>query len=293
MAITNMYLDDQAGTILQIIPNPNIIVTQFAPGFPDIRAVTEPRPQTDGERDTTALIGGRAVSLAAGLWNTPAATSDLWLWFMAPGKRSYLYVTDTEWTPNQRRIPLRADSYSGVVVEGADDVYRGITAQWRAPTGVWEAINETMVTVTPYSASSSGFSLPSAMPMQWATTTAYSDALITNNGPLPVHFKVNLYGLADGPALYNDTTQSQMNFVAGQGGLQIAQGSYVELDTRERTANLLSDPSISRLPFLAFATSFWWALVPGVNKVRYVPSAAGQGSSTGASAVITYRQTYL
>lgn len=285
-----MYLDDQSGNTLQLLPNPLITITSFDISFPAIRAVSESRPDTDGERDTTALYGARAVSLAAGLYATPGALVDQLMLFMAPRKRSYLYVTDSEWV-GQRRMLLRADQFAGPVVEGADDVYRAVTAQWKAPDGVWEAVTPTTVIVSAYSVAVVGMTFPVTFPMNWTPTTGYTDAVINNPGQLPLHYTAQIYGQCDGPILTNDTTGQQLAFLPGsQSGLSLAAGVFVTIDTRERSVSLNGDPTQTQLFALDFVNSSWWQLQPGVNNVRFNPSA---GSFAGSSAVITYRQTYL
>ncbi len=285
-----MYLDDQAGNTLQLIPNNLITVTSFDPGFPVIRAVNESRPDTDGERDTTALYGARAVSLAAGLYSTPAALVDQLKLFMAPRKRSYLYVIDSEWV-GQRRMLLRAEQFAGPIVEGADDVYRGVTLQWKAPDGVWESATATTVNVSAVSVAVVGMTFPRTFPMSWTPTVGYTDAIINNSGQLPLHYVAQIYGQCNGPILTNDTTGQQLVFLPGnQNGLNIASGVFVTIDTRERSVSLNGDQTQSQLGALDFVNSTWWQLQPGTNKVRFNPST---GSFAGASAVITYRQTYL
>lgn len=285
-----MYLDDQSGNTLQLIPNTLITVTSFDMGFPAIRAVSESRPDTDGERDTTALYGARAVSIAAGVYVTPAALVDQWKLFMSPRKRTYLYVTDSEWV-GQRRMLLRADQFVAQIVEGADDIYRAVTAQWKAPDGVWEAVTPTKVIVSAYTVANAGMTFPVTFPMSWTPTAGYTDALINNPGQLPLHWTAQIYGQCNGPILTNDTTNQALTFLpGGQSGLNLAAGAFVLVDTRERAVWLNGDTTQTQLFALDFVNSTWWQLQPGQNKIRFNPSS---GAFAGSSAVITYRQTYL
>jgi Siphovirus-type tail component, C-terminal domain len=289
VAITSAYLDDQQGNILTLIPAQNITVTAINIGFPEVRAVTERRSDTDGERDTTALYGARAVSINAGLYNTPGVLADRWRAFLAPRKRCYLYVTDTEWAGG-RRILLRADQWTDPIVEGADDVYRAIQAQWRAPAGVWEDVSLTTVTLAALVSAGTGLSFPRAFPVAWPTTAAASTLLISNTGAVAMHFVARMYGPCDGPALFNDSTGQVIAFLPAPAGLALAAGQYVEVDTLERTAYLMSDTSQSRLNFIDFTASQWWQLQPGTNVVRFGPSGS---ASLGSAVSLDYRQTYL
>jgi hypothetical protein len=65
-------------------------------------------------------------------------------------------------------------------------------------------------------------------------------------------------------------------------------GEYVEIDTRARTADLMS-LSNSRLNLLDFAVTSWWRIEPGDNQIRYNPTI----SDAGSAAVITYRPAWL
>lgn len=286
MTINSLYLDDQAGNTLTLVPNALITVTAITQGFPAIRPVVEVRPDTDGTSDTTSLIGARAFSISAGLYTTPAALADAWREFMAPGNRVYLYCYDTEWV-GTRRILLRADQFADPIVEGADDIYRAVQAQWVAVDGVWEDAVATTVTIAATAPTSAGMQFPMSFPLSWASGIAVTGTIVTNNSALPLHFTANLYGICTGPALINDTVGQQLAFTSA---LILAAGSYVALSTRERTANLLSDPAQSQLGNMDLINSQWWQLQPGSNSVRFVPSA---GVATGSSAVLTYRQTYL
>jgi hypothetical protein len=286
VTITSLYLDDQAGNILTLVPNNLITVTGINIGLPEIRAVVEDRPDTDGTRDTTALIGARAVSITAELYATPAALADTWRAFMAPRKRIYLYCYDSEWI-STRRMLLRAEQWADPIAQGADDIFRAVQAQWKAPDGVWEDADPTQVSIAAYTASTTGMIFPMHFSLAWTAGTAVTGTLINNLGALPLHFTVKLYGACTGPSLISDTTGQQMTFAST---MSVAAGSYVDLDTRERTANLLSDPVQSQLANMDLINTAWWQLQPGSNSVRFAPSS---GVAAGSSALLTYRQTYL
>ncbi|MGH3693233.1 MAG: hypothetical protein ACRDRX_04405 [Pseudonocardiaceae bacterium] len=290
MTITSLYLDDQAGNTLPLVPHPLITVTGITMGFPEVRAVVEDRPDTDGTRDTTSLIGARAVSITAELYATPATLADAWRAFMAPRKRCYLYCTDTEWAgigSGTRRILLRADQWSDPIMQGADDVFRAVQAQWRAPEGMWEDATATQVTISAYAPSITGMNFPMKFPIAWTAGSPVTGTIITNLGALPMHFTARLYGSCNGPSLISDTLGKQMTFLST---FAVAAGTYIELDTRERTANRLSSPADSQLANMDLVNTTWWQLQPGQNSIRFVP---GSGVVAGSSALITYRQTYL
>lgn len=288
MTITSVYLDDLQGNVFTLVPHPLISVTSINIGLPDIRAVVEDRPGTEGTRDTTALIGARAVTINAELYATPAALADQWRTFMAPRKRVWLYVTDTEWV-GQRRIVMRPDQWTDPITQGADDIFRAVQAQWRAPEGVWEDAAPTMVSLAAYAASTTGMTFTGGMhfPIAWTAGVAVTGMLINNPGALPLHHQVKLYGSCNGPSLINDTVGQQLTF---QPTFGVAAGVYIDLDTRERTANRNSLATDSQLGQMDLVNTQWWQLAPGMNSIRFVP---GSGVVAGSSAVLTYRNTYL
>lgn len=286
--ITSLRLVDGAAEMV-LIPHPDITVTALNLGFPDVRVVSEGRSDDDGETDTTELYGARAVSIAMGLYTTPAALAEQLKAFCSPRARPYLHVIDTEWS-GERRLRLRVDQVTDPIEDGADDVYRGMQATWRAPDGVWEATELATATIAAESTTTTGMTFAMTFPLSWPTTTAAGIAQILNAGPVPLHWVARLYGPCDGPRLTNDTTGEVLRFASGTGGLAVAAGEYVEVNTRDRSAHYLSDTGASRLHLLDFATSTWWQLGPGVNLIRYNPAA---GVGAGASAVLEYRPAGL
>jgi hypothetical protein len=132
----------------------------------------------------------------------------------------------------------------------------------------------------------SGFSLPVSLPFAMTATASTGATVISNLGAVPSHFTARLYGPAAGPRLTNETTGEEIAFTSG---LVLGPGEYVEVDTRDRTAVLLSIADASRLSFVDFATTSWWRIEPGDNQLRY----AAESLEPGAAAVITYRPAWL
>lgn len=84
----------------------------------------------------------------------------------------------------------------------------------------------------------------------------------------------------------NETTGEEITFTSA---LVLAAGEYVEINTRDRSAYLLSMSSVSRLTYIDFTVTSWWRLEPGAQQVRYAPAV----SAAGSVAVITYRAAWL
>ena len=257
--------------------------------MPEVRAVTEARTDDDGERDTTQLFGARACSIELLVTEAARTFEDDIARYLHPRVRPYLVVEDTGWS-QARRLGLRSDQFSaplGVDLPLRDG--RRVQVQWRCPDGVWEADALSSATVNADVDATTGLSLPFSLPVALAATQASGAATVSNVGAVPAHFTARLYGPCTDPSLRNETTGEEITFA---GGLVLAAGDYIEIDTRDRTAYLTvngSSSRVDRLGFLDWAASSWWQLEPGINQIRYAPSA----TSAGAAAVIEWRSQWL
>jgi hypothetical protein len=86
--------------------------------------------------------------------------------------------------------------------------------------------------------------------------------------------------------LINDLTGEEIAFTSD---LVLAAGEYVEIDTRAKTARLLSSVTASRLSYIDFSTNSWWQIQRGIQQIRY----AATDPTAGSQAVITYRPVWL
>lgn len=284
MAITAVSLVEGSSSMV-LYPRDNLVLMRLDVPGPAVRAVVEARPDADGETDTTARYGGRAVVVELMTIATPAAFVDEVTAFAHPLRRPYLVVTDDEWD-QVRRLRLRTDQFSAPLsAENSPDI-RTIQIQWRAPDGVWESNDERSPIITADVPSSVGFSAPLTAPLALTATLATGAQTITNPGNAPSHWTARLYGPCTAPRIFNDLTGEQLSFASS---LILAAGEYVEIDTQNRTAYLLSDTSQSRLGDLDFGVSSWWQIQPGTQQVRYVPTSA----SAGSQAELTYRPVWL
>lgn len=273
---------------MPIYPREGIEPQSLEVGFPDIREVVEGRTDDDGEDDNTLLFGARAVSLDMVVYEDPyqiGVLLDELKSFLHPRTRPYLYVADDGWG-QERRVRLRVTQFGEPYTGYISSVQRTVQAQWKAPDGVWESADVTEVTVRADVVSTVGISFPASFPLQFAATQASGASELTNEGGVPAHFTARLYGPCTGPRLVNETTGELIAFTSS---LTLAPGEYVEVNTRDRTAFLLSMASQSRLNSLDFSVTSWWRVEPGQQQVRYAPLDA----SDGAAAVIEYRASWL
>lgn len=280
--------DEQSDLVL--FPHASVMAQTLTVSSPGVRDVTEGRADDDGERDSTELFGARAVTLELDVFEDAGSSITSVLdgvgAFMQPRLRPYLAVTDDGWD-QERRLRLRSDQWAAPVQSGRiSALVRGAQFQWKVPDGVWEASEVTSVTVTADIASTDGFSFPMTFPLEMTPTTAAGATLVNNPGNTPSHIVARLYGPATGPKLLNDTTGEQIAF---RDSLVLGSGEYVEVDTRERTARLLSIADASRLNMVDFSLTSWWRLQPGPQRLRSIASVA----TAGSAAVVEYRPAWL
>jgi len=264
-----------------------IFLQSISAPMPEVREVVSARTDDDGTRDETALFGARACSIEVLVTQDPRGFEDELTRYLHPRSRPYLVVDDDGWS-QARRLRLRVSQFDAPLgLDLARIDARRITVGWQVPDGIWEAnaaAEETVV--ADVDTSGDGFSLPMTLPLTLTATTETGANLVTNLGAVPSHFTARLYGPCTAPRLVNETTGEEIAFTSG---LSLASGEYVEIDTRERSANLLSNPATTRLQYVDFMATSWWLLQPGLNQVRYAPAP----SEPGAAAVITYRPAWL
>lgn len=273
--LTQVKLVDGAYEML-LRPRAGVAHVNLDKTFPAIREVTSDRTDNDGTDDTTSRHGAAAVSIALILYQgggTRAVIDELG-GFCHPSQRPYLLVSDDEWAQD-RRVLLRADQFSWPI-EAGQGATRKVQASWKAPAGVWEAATETLLTVLADTPGTGGRSYPRTYPRTYTSTTSSSKVDFVNPGNVACHWTARFYGPCVAPALRNEVTGQRLQFSST---LTLAGGEYVEVDSAERTAYLLSDSSQSRLGDIQFESNTWWQLGHrGTQQIRYTPQSASPGS---------------
>jgi hypothetical protein len=250
-------------------------------GLPTVRAVTVPRPDQDGEDDTTTHHGAAAVSMdvrllagrdsgLVGIAPSPSLIDlrDALRAFCHPSARPYLVVEDEG---RQRRIRLRADQLAGPITNPR---HQQIQVSWRAPDGVMESLAEQIGTSDAVTAGEGGRTYPVTYPVSYTESSPVGAVTVTNNGTVSVRPVLRLYGPATDPRVENQSTGERLIFT----GLTLLAGDWLEIDCREKTARLNGLVSQSRLSRLDFANSTYLRLLPGMNTVRYYPVSFGDGA---------------
>jgi hypothetical protein len=289
MAITSMVLSDPArGLSYTLIPNDAVKVADYEITA-TVRSVSEDHAAADGALDTTQWLSAAAVTidLAAVNLGTPvAATMDSLSGLLLPFARPYLVVTDSEWS-SPRQIQVRFSAHTHPYEQ---DNYRAVQLAFVAPRGLWEDTTIQQVTLGADVLDTTGFVFTDTLGatatdvagFTFNPSTSAGSSIVTVAGNARPSWRARLYGPAAGPILTNDTTGQSLVFTES---LLLGPGDYLELDSVNRTAVLLSQPDASRLQFMDFSQSQWLVFDPGVNRVRY-HAASGTGAGTQAQLTI-------
>jgi hypothetical protein len=269
MAVTAVRLED--GTSVLDLRAGGYRVARLDIGLPAVRAVTGPRPDQDGEDDTTAHHGAAVVAMDVRLLarDQPLMVlRDALRAFCHPAARPFLVVEEDG---QQRRIRLRADQFAGPIT---NPLHQQVQVAWRAPDGVMESLAERIGTSDAITAGEGGRSYPRTYPVTYAESSSVGAVTVTNDGNVAVPPLLRLYGPSDSPRVENQRTGERQLFP----GLTLLAGDWLEIDSRERTVRLNGLATQSRLSLLDFANSSWLRLLPGQNTIRYYPVSFGDGA---------------
>lgn len=257
------------------------ILTKLDHGFPAVRAVGGPLSQQDGEVDTTAHVGARAVTAEVVLAQVNTGPLiDALTAVMHPGSRWWLYLGRLDWTA-ERRILARASTFSC-----PPGNIRTAQLGFHCAKGLLEDADPWVQSLNPAGGATGGFTTPITFPLALDSGAVPGSTSVTTSGTAatPVHWR--LYGPLSDPIVRRVDTGEQLSFP----GLTIVAGDYLAIDTDARTALLNDDPAQSRHNRLDFATSTWWRLpAAGVTPVVFSATA----TDAPASGVLTVRNRYL
>ncbi len=265
--------------VLHLGMDESYILTSLDLGFPDVRDSTETIAGMDGEVDTTAHVGARAVT--AEVFVSQSGTGplvDRLAGVMHPGARYWLYIGRTDW-PGERRILARGASF-------ACPPRNLRTAQmgFRCPSGLLEDAAEQTVTLAPQGQVAGGRTYPKSYPRTYDPGLVPGAALIDVGGSVPVPPVIDIFGPCTDPLVRVVDTGAQM-IIRGD----IAAGDFFRIDTAARTILRNNDPNFSVYGQLDFATSSWLILPVGQVQVVFSP----QSSSGNCQAVLRWANRWL
>jgi len=164
-----MQLVDESGDIAFdfVASEPDAVVTDFDPGFPDPRAVTNDRANANGAINTTQFHSSRGITMTVSLDPAKPEQSLSWqkrlLELCMPERRPWLYLR----TSNDETV--WRTQLVGAAVSAAFQVVLAPQLSWVAPDGLWEATEESDWTIFPGGATGTGWVLPAAFPINFGS----------------------------------------------------------------------------------------------------------------------------
>lgn len=261
------------------------IVRRLDLGDAITREVAQDAPDADGTIDTTQLTGARVIGLQVRIVPrngfVPALLERRLRAFTNARLRPVMTISRDGL--DDQRVILRRGPFSSPIEQ---PTFTDITVQWVAPLGILESaeLHEgNIFAVAPGAAQ--GRVYPLLFPRLYPASPVLGSASIFNAGDVDAYPLIRIYGPVTDPVLDNNTQERSLAF----SGLTLAADEFLEVDTRYKTIRLNGDPDNSRYDTLAFPTSQWWTLSPGVNLVRFHPATF---TASVTVARITWRDAY-
>jgi hypothetical protein len=265
--------------VLNLGIDESFILRSLDLGFPEVRDFAEAIPGMDGEVDTTAHVGARAITAEVTVSQSGTGPLvDRLAAVMHPGARYWLYVGRTDW-PGERRILARGASFA--CPPGS---IRTAQMGFRCPSGLLEDAQEQSVTLAPQGQPAGGMSFPVSFSMSFDPGLVPGAALITVGGTVPVAPVIDIYGPCTDPLVRVVNTGAQMRLRG-----DIAAGDFVRIDTAARTILRNNDPNYSVYGQLDFASSSWPTLPVGQMWVVFSPAS----SSGACQAVLRWANRWI
>lgn len=252
------------------------------PGEPDVayldigdavtREVVENAPDADGTIDTTQYVGARSVTLQVVLEPTSGTT----LWelrnrlraFTAPRLRPKLYIQIEADAP-EIMLTLRRGGWSEPWSPEPPLMSMAVV-NWVCPSGLIESAE-----LYSEEASAGGEVAQAGLTFNatpdfsfGGVTQASGGALADNVGNVAVWPTVTMFGpFSAGTVLRNDTTGKELEFLTS---LSIVTGDWLRIDFAAKT--IVNSTGTSYYDSLDFASSEWWQLQPGENRIYMLPT---------------------
>ncbi|HEY7822627.1 MAG TPA: hypothetical protein VIG24_07340 [Acidimicrobiia bacterium] len=248
-------------------------------GYPQVRAVVNPRADADGVYDSTLYFGARTVSLSLRAIGDRRASFESLSRFLRPSTRPVLFFTVDG---TERRLRLRPSGRSAAFVGTPNS--QEFLAQWVAPDGVIEAATETTATASAVPVGEIGRTYDLTFDRDYVGTSPVGSVTVTNAGTTVTNPVFQLYGPCTDPVIQNLTTGQELGF-----SITLAATQYLEVNTRDRTVRLNGLANQNRYNTLDFATSEWFGLAPGTTLLRYQPATF----AAGAVAKVTFRSAWI
>ena len=267
--------------------------TELDLGYPEVREVTNNRPDQDGIDDRTTLMGSRAVTAnittVSGGSDTPDTVATLFAPFMLPSLRPELhYVLDRPGAP-ERYLVVRAAGYSWPI-SGASS--REVHLSWVASDPIMR--DPTVHTAAAYAGSGAaggGRTYPLTFNRTYPTGGGSpSTGTISSAGDVPIRPRLRIYGPITTPVVTLQVSAPATTYrVVFVTGFRIDTGHWVDVDTAAKTA--FTDAGLSVMSSIDWSTSAW-PVLPTLPAVTYL-SLAGTTTSAVTQVVATWSDGYL
>jgi hypothetical protein len=284
-------------------PEKGWAVTSLDLGSPEVREVTNPIPDASGVDDRTRWFGSRVVTAEIVAWpGGTMALDDIARQFAAyiiPSRpvTLHMYLASDDTGPDrelERLVFMRGARYGSPMTHPSS---RAIHLSWvaadpRVYSGVeYVAMARTGASVQP------GRRYPLVFPRHYPPGGSFPESgEIRPRGEIPVSPLLRIYGPIAAPRVTFGITNPL------DGSLQVARvpflntfrvdgGSYVEVDTKAKTAYVNGDTARPAMRFLAWPELVWPVLPP--EPTFTVMSITGQSTSEFTYVTAVWRNAYL
>lgn len=276
------------------------VVMSLQVGSPEVREVTRFRSLADGTFDDTWYLGARAITVAIrfkdrllgacnddGRGPSMQALIDRLAPFMSPRRRPTL-TWQLPGASEMRSAVVRGVNW-GWTVDGPKA--QVIAPQWVVPSGEIVAGGPDAMrceTMRPAVDVEPGRTYDLTFDRSYPPGDPIGGRTITNPGTAPTHWTLTMFGPVVDPSF---TVNGVVLTTDRQGGVLLAAGQTLVIDTRNRTVLFNGQPGNSRYQTTNYDEWGWDDLMlrPGRNVVRF----DGTGLTVQTSAELCFTPTYL
>jgi Phage tail protein len=257
-------------------------ITQFDPGYPEVRAVDITRPLADGMFDETRYFGPRAISLE-GMFMPYADTKqqliDQLVRFLHPSMRPML-----TWQLDGREVPRQAQvRVADASMPRYPRRYQEFAVQFVAADPYWYSVDETSIQFSLVDREPGGRVYDLRFDRRYPYVEGGQGMGIAVVTGMPTPPRILIFGFCVNPRVINQTTGRQIAILG-----TIDSGHYLDIDFATHTITLDSDPAADRYYMLDFENSDWWLLQNGENVLRLTASEVGHAAA--AHAIVSWRE---
>ena len=276
------------------------VVTQMQIGSPAVRAVMRDRALADGSFDDTRFLGARAITVSIRMKHGSSCAADAGdlqemidalVPYMSPRVRPTI-TWQLPGSADSRAAVVRGDSWPFIL---GGPKHQAIVLQWVCPSGEIFAGGDTAQhceTIQPGTDTEKGRTYDESYADggrgPYPPSPPIGARTILNPGNATAHWEATIFGAVTNPILTINGTA--ISFIRN-GGLVLAAGQTVVINTRERTILRNGNPIDSAYDRVNYEAWSWGdiKLKPGPNTIRFDGTALG----TSATVIICYTPTYL